>query len=183
MIRRPPRSTLFPYTTLFRSVESHGLELHFALTPTTAVGINGVAKCMFAFLAPRVGGPRPANHRQVNGVALGIISIAAVVDDSHAVAGARDINPFPHNGFLAGLIAVNHAVGDFRRNFAGFGVDRKAGLQHRGAFVPVERHGNIHAGHARHQADVLSELGVAEAAHYANRGARWAPLGDFYTDC
>src|SRR2546430_8009451 len=25
MIRRPPRSTLFPYTTLFRSIESHGL--------------------------------------------------------------------------------------------------------------------------------------------------------------
>src|SRR5256885_8763217 len=24
MIRRPPRSTLFPYTTLFRSVEHHG---------------------------------------------------------------------------------------------------------------------------------------------------------------
>src|SRR3712207_8915424 len=24
MIRRPPRSTLFPYTTLFRSVDDHG---------------------------------------------------------------------------------------------------------------------------------------------------------------
>src|SRR2546422_7894679 len=24
MIRRPPRSTLFPYTTLFRSLEDHG---------------------------------------------------------------------------------------------------------------------------------------------------------------
>src|SRR5438034_2467392 len=26
MIRRPPRSTLFPYTTLFRSVQAKGLE-------------------------------------------------------------------------------------------------------------------------------------------------------------
>src|SRR2546430_12983907 len=26
MIRRPPRSTLFPYTTLFRSVDSEGIE-------------------------------------------------------------------------------------------------------------------------------------------------------------
>src|SRR5687767_15620168 len=26
MIRRPPRSTLFPYTTLFRSVLGHGLD-------------------------------------------------------------------------------------------------------------------------------------------------------------
>src|SRR3712207_8174342 len=25
MIRRPPRSTLFPYTTLFRSLEDHGV--------------------------------------------------------------------------------------------------------------------------------------------------------------
>src|SRR5258708_26133298 len=25
MIRRPPRSTLFPYTTLFRSVDPHGV--------------------------------------------------------------------------------------------------------------------------------------------------------------
>src|SRR2546430_6489288 len=27
MIRRPPRSTLFPYTTLFRSPRDHGVEL------------------------------------------------------------------------------------------------------------------------------------------------------------
>src|ERR1039458_9711719 len=30
MIRRPPRSTLFPYTTLFRSVHDRGLEHIFA---------------------------------------------------------------------------------------------------------------------------------------------------------
>src|SRR3712207_7213938 len=29
MIRRPPRSTLFPYTTLFRSVISHAVWLYF----------------------------------------------------------------------------------------------------------------------------------------------------------
>src|SRR3989449_11225620 len=29
MIRRPPRSTLFPYTTLFRSVDHHRLEAFF----------------------------------------------------------------------------------------------------------------------------------------------------------
>src|SRR5256885_10286686 len=28
MIRRPPRSTLFPYTTLFRSVEQQHLRIH-----------------------------------------------------------------------------------------------------------------------------------------------------------
>src|SRR5256885_15151094 len=37
MIRRPPRSTLFPYTTLFRSVLEHSLksEREQALVPTT----------------------------------------------------------------------------------------------------------------------------------------------------
>src|SRR5262245_64732981 len=33
MVRRPPRSTLFPYTTLFRSVLPHGLADHRADGP------------------------------------------------------------------------------------------------------------------------------------------------------
>src|SRR5437762_3941975 len=36
MLRRPPRSTLFPYTTLFRSYQLHSsdvLELSFPFTP------------------------------------------------------------------------------------------------------------------------------------------------------
>src|SRR2546427_4660271 len=48
MIRRPPRSTLFPYTTLFRSlVECHGLApfmlgqwMHMALAGQLAAGID-----------------------------------------------------------------------------------------------------------------------------------------------
>src|SRR2546421_5892545 len=39
MIRRPPRSTLFPYTTLFRS---HDI-LTFAEDPSTAGAVGGVA--------------------------------------------------------------------------------------------------------------------------------------------
>src|SRR5256886_7482625 len=33
MIRRPPRSTLFPYTTLFRSYEAHRAEIEAILPP------------------------------------------------------------------------------------------------------------------------------------------------------
>src|SRR2546427_11572630 len=40
MIRRPPRSTLFPYTTLFRSIESQ-----FAHTPDGAT--PAVVACLF----------------------------------------------------------------------------------------------------------------------------------------
>src|SRR5256885_3542611 len=46
MIRRPPRSTLFPYTTLFRSHEALALqqfELHYQPKVDTATGgIHGV---------------------------------------------------------------------------------------------------------------------------------------------
>src|SRR3712207_8058158 len=44
MIRRPPRSTLFPYTTLFRSYDSvlDGIE-HLALVRGDVAGLNGVA--------------------------------------------------------------------------------------------------------------------------------------------
>src|SRR2546427_8192518 len=39
MIRRPPRSTLFPYTTLFRSQSMRNLWLIFAQTATVAVSV------------------------------------------------------------------------------------------------------------------------------------------------
>src|SRR5256885_11565764 len=38
MIRRPPRSTLFPYTTLFRSVEARVAAVLFALEVLVAAG-------------------------------------------------------------------------------------------------------------------------------------------------
>src|SRR5256885_12189919 len=37
MIRRPPRSTLFPYTTLFRSPNHSGKSSDFARTPNTSL--------------------------------------------------------------------------------------------------------------------------------------------------
>src|SRR2546426_11753084 len=39
MIRRPPRSTLFPYTTLFRSVLKYAIPIASALTAANAAGI------------------------------------------------------------------------------------------------------------------------------------------------
>src|SRR3712207_8229438 len=38
MIRRPPRSTLFPYTTLFRSVEMHHLRSRVPACPLPLAG-------------------------------------------------------------------------------------------------------------------------------------------------
>src|SRR3712207_5269533 len=41
MIRRPPRSTLFPYTTLFRSLYQPAVNADGHLLTSAAVGING----------------------------------------------------------------------------------------------------------------------------------------------
>src|SRR5205807_6778411 len=42
MIRRPPRSTLFPYTTLFRSSSAAALRVHSrALAQTTSLTLDG----------------------------------------------------------------------------------------------------------------------------------------------
>src|SRR5438093_5409463 len=60
MIRRPPRSTLFPYTTLFRSVVMRGqIEIHLddKSLPIATVG-NGQIFGELSFLD---GAPRVAN--------------------------------------------------------------------------------------------------------------------------
>src|SRR5258707_6211876 len=43
MIRRPPRSTLFPYTTLFRSIEIPGIALSIESVPLNAKSWMGTS--------------------------------------------------------------------------------------------------------------------------------------------
>src|SRR5260370_7837375 len=48
MIRRPPRSTLFPYTTLFRSsLVSHGDGMNGLYRPAVSVEITGIHVTFF----------------------------------------------------------------------------------------------------------------------------------------
>src|SRR2546430_11056018 len=56
MIRRPPRSTLFPYTTLFRSVD--GGRASRAVRRDAGTGHPGEQQCRAA--VPRLQGARPA---------------------------------------------------------------------------------------------------------------------------
>src|SRR2546429_3185374 len=52
MIRRPPRSTLFPYTTLFRSRSASPARLTFSWASTVFFGSNSIPTHFFApFLA------------------------------------------------------------------------------------------------------------------------------------
>src|SRR3712207_8433838 len=41
MIRRPPRSTLFPYTTLFRSIEEEQSKMDLSLDNASSILIGG----------------------------------------------------------------------------------------------------------------------------------------------
>src|SRR2546429_1959909 len=55
MIRRPPRSTLFPYTTLFRSrVRARGSSVGFARATLCGGGSEGAVEAPFDGLAPEV---------------------------------------------------------------------------------------------------------------------------------
>src|SRR5260221_1971993 len=61
MIRRPPRSTLFPYTTLFRAILAEGLHNHYGKTHALA-GLDLVAEqgSVLALLGPNGAGKTTA---------------------------------------------------------------------------------------------------------------------------
>src|SRR2546430_13506557 len=59
MIRRPPRSTLFPYTTLFRS-DQLGLEAAIESLVRETTQRTGIAVCFHADDFPRL--PRSEEH-------------------------------------------------------------------------------------------------------------------------
>src|SRR2546422_6013372 len=70
MIRRPPRSTLFPYTTLFRSVETAGRDASAGgsrgrVSPSCAAGMSPASDTIsarsIAFLSSRML-PRSEEH-------------------------------------------------------------------------------------------------------------------------
>src|SRR2546430_8504532 len=88
MIRRPPRSTLFPYTTLFRSHE-YGIVRRDRVDPFVAwqrlagpyrvgpvpprdplSGRQGLCVLLDAAAAPPPGSPRPLLHRSELGPAV-----------------------------------------------------------------------------------------------------------------
>src|SRR2546425_12389669 len=85
MIRRPPRSTLFPYTTLFRS-RGTSFELGYLLTNTG----NGPDSLDVGLTAPsgwQVQGPTPRYVLEPDGTAQG--SISATVPEGTATGAAR----------------------------------------------------------------------------------------------
>src|SRR6266498_1554270 len=80
MIRRPPRSTLFPYTTLFRSLPPHGQDL--ALPPGMQVRVihDGVALDGGAAEAAHADGIGIADGHGDSGVRLDVLQLPGEQD-------------------------------------------------------------------------------------------------------
>src|SRR5690242_21506278 len=62
MIRRPPRSTLFPYTTLFRSVEQRIPRVTHINLRVTKVCLSGAQTTFSGTLPCQRGTPRSEEH-------------------------------------------------------------------------------------------------------------------------
>src|SRR5258708_19367860 len=68
MIRRPPRSTLFPYTTLFRSVTTRtACEIHMCGCADATAGMSKAAKARTtAFFMPTVASAHPRSEEHTS---------------------------------------------------------------------------------------------------------------------
>src|SRR5438309_9031115 len=75
MIRRPPRSTLFPYTTLFRSMK----ESVAAITPDRRLQLLLVAFCFGAFIEGSAGFGAPVAIAGAFMIGLGFRPFQAAV--------------------------------------------------------------------------------------------------------
>src|SRR5258708_8885412 len=61
MIRRPPRSTLFPYTTLFRSFQHLQIEFEDDAIATGCLRLRGIPPCIQTFGVQEEGQPAHLN--------------------------------------------------------------------------------------------------------------------------
>src|SRR3712207_6873412 len=80
MIRRPPRSTLFPYTTLFRSVIVNFQEI------VGIIGQGAILTAIVLFSGSFILGylfGSPKHQRDVNGLAAAQRNIAAARSEEH----------------------------------------------------------------------------------------------------
>src|SRR2546426_1170969 len=92
MIRRPPRSTLFPYTTLFRSLSGSTATVTVVLTPSSAGNFNGGA----VTVSSTENDPDPSNNQT---------SLSALATDFTV-----DVNPKNESLAAAGNTALYYVT-------------------------------------------------------------------------
>src|SRR2546423_10096140 len=102
MIRRPPRSTLFPYTTLFRSEQAHNLsrELHvsdgyrvepmrFARSEEHTSELQSLAYLVCRLLLEK----KKKNHAHRILVCLSrVLQVIAIMSDAHACVACVSVS-------------------------------------------------------------------------------------------
>src|SRR6266498_3727939 len=117
MIRRPPRSTLFPYTTLFRSARGSSLWLRRKTWPTgipsQLPGVHDETETIRAFPAPPVDGHDPASQERAKGRIFGVIGSPPPepVGQSPGRASKHRRVPHPHRRMLQPPERSNSLVG------------------------------------------------------------------------
>src|ERR1051325_3552914 len=107
MIRRPPRSTLFPYTTLFRSRRAGSLEILVyidAATDRTAALLEPFAGEISLFVAPRRLGKTHGMNLLVEHATADIVvfSDANVLLDENAIAAVAEAFGDERTGCVCG---------------------------------------------------------------------------------
>src|SRR5256885_12648079 len=107
MIRRPPRSTLFPYTTLFRS-RRHRRTVHEKYRPGLLVG-GPAGAAILELLAPQ---------EELDVVAAGALD--------RPVLGAADLGE--RSGFRASIVRTNRQPRARRRSRGEEGAARASGV-------------------------------------------------------
>src|SRR5256886_15799448 len=156
MIRRPPRSTLFPYTTLFRSLLGALRPGIHDLVVFLAVGDQAVVVLLLEFLGERAGllDDLPLRYRHHHVVLAernaGLERIVeaerhdAVAEDHRLLLTAVTVDLVDHAGdFALGHQLVDDVVRDLRRTRQQIAEHDAAG----GGFDPALRHlaGLVHA--------------------------------------
>src|SRR3989454_2161951 len=104
MIRRPPRSTLFPYTTLFRSVGVQGRPLRAGFAALEAESDLHASEAALPRLA--VDGHPPRVHVPVAEL------LGAAVEDLEVVVSrqTRDVVRAGHSKLVLGLVVVGRQL-------------------------------------------------------------------------
>src|SRR3712207_6330004 len=109
MIRRPPRSTLFPYTTLFRS--EFGAGAGRVLLGALYVAVH---LCWVAGLATLLSVSTDAPLGAVGGAVMASI-VSKILDQITALGDLRDYLPTHYGTAWAGLLADQVDWGDMTR--------------------------------------------------------------------
>src|SRR5690349_23570661 len=138
MIRRPPRSTLFPYTTLFRSEAEHVSkgydqnllvdDMNFALPPGGIVGVigpNGAGKTTLFRMVTEQEQPDAGTIRKGETVVLAYVDQSRTLDPEKTIwqeiSAGEDV-------LKLGNREVNSRAYVARFNFSGSDQQKKVGM-------------------------------------------------------